>query len=106
MAVDAALHEYPDEHRELGSRATSMSIRRVPGCGRSSRVVSRLPWPRTRRVRSKLYHHNPETSRDLRVETPAELDENAANMQLPIHTDLWTALKQAGLLHPEAPTPA
>ena len=40
------------------------------------------------------------------AETPAELDENAANMQVPIPTDLWKALKQAGLLHPEAPTPA
>lgn len=40
------------------------------------------------------------------AETPAELDENAANMQPPIPTDLWTALKQSGLLHPEAPTPS
>jgi D-threo-aldose 1-dehydrogenase len=40
------------------------------------------------------------------AETPAEFDENAANMQLPIPTDLWTALKQSGLLHPDAPTPA
>ncbi|MCC7371717.1 MAG: aldo/keto reductase [Chloroflexi bacterium] len=40
------------------------------------------------------------------AETTAELDENAANMQRPIPSGLWHALKSANLLHPEAPVPA
>jgi D-threo-aldose 1-dehydrogenase len=40
------------------------------------------------------------------AESPAELDQNAAYMQQPIPAELWAALKQVRLLHPDAPTPA
>ncbi|MFN8523957.1 MAG: aldo/keto reductase [Chloroflexota bacterium] len=39
------------------------------------------------------------------VRTPAEIEENHQMMQFPIPAGLWTDLRSAGLIHPEAPTP-
>ena len=40
------------------------------------------------------------------AETPAELDQNAEMMRLPIPSELWQALKSDGLLDPDAPIPS
>jgi D-threo-aldose 1-dehydrogenase len=38
--------------------------------------------------------------------TPAEVDDNLAMAAVPIPADLWTALKEAGLMREDAPTPS
>jgi D-threo-aldose 1-dehydrogenase len=37
--------------------------------------------------------------------TPAEIDDNLAMAAVPIPGGLWTALKEDGLMRPDAPTP-